>query len=214
MNISCQRLASLVVRALFMTVTKFPIEVIPRRLFLLSFLLVISINGHSQTLKEESKLFDKPNGTALGASVPGKAPVKILERQGFWIRVEAGGRAGWLKASSLNFSSNPSGPTAIDTGRLGTGNIVSTSAARGLSAKDILAGVPKVQEVHKMQKYVPTEAELKLFSSQGNIVASKQAIEVKSLVSLTSQSVSQQKASGAAGTQSPKSVTKKATDDW
>lgn len=179
--------------------------------WILLLLFISSTNVHSQALKEESKLFDKPNGSPQGLAISGKTSVKVLERQGFWVRVDVGGRVGWLKASGLNFSSTPSGPTAIDTGRLGTGNIVSTSAARGLSAKDILAGVPKVEEVQKMQKYVSTEAELKLFVVQGKIVASKQVVEVQSLVVPTSLPAGEEKSSQP---QPTKSGTKRASDDW
>jgi len=180
-------------------------------LCILLILFVSNTSVYSQALKDESKLFDKPNGSPQGLGIPGKTSVKVLERQGFWVRVDVGGRVGWLKASSLNFSSTPSGSTAIDTGRLGTGNIVSTSAARGLSAKDILTGVPKVEEVQKMQKYVSTEAELKLFVAQGKIVASKQVVEVKSLAVPASLPAGEENASQP---QPMKSGTKRASDDW
>jgi len=180
-------------------------------LWILLSIFITSTNVYSQALKEESRLFDKPNGSPQGLAIPGKTSVKVLERQGFWVRVDVGGRVGWLKASSLNFSSTPSGPTAIDTGRLGTGNIVSTSAARGLSAKDILTGVPRVEEVQKMQKYVSTEAELKLFVAQGKIVSSKQVVEVKSLAASTTQPAVEEKASQP---QPTKSGSKRASDDW
>ena len=104
----------------------------------------------AQTLREETGLFDRVDGTQSASKLNAGTPVKPLKRQGFWLEVDAGSKSGWLKVSAVNFSSGASGPTAIDTGRLGTGNIVATSVARGLSAKDLLEGKPNFVEAGKL----------------------------------------------------------------
>jgi hypothetical protein len=143
--------------------------------------LAVGLPGlsHAQTLKEESRLLDKPSGAAQGAAIVAGTGAKVLERQGFWVRVEASGRSGWLKASALNFSSGSGGPTAIDTGRLGTGNIVSASSARGLSAKDLLNGTPRPEEVAKLNQLMADAAAVQAFITQGEVTALAQAVMLK-----------------------------------
>jgi hypothetical protein len=145
---------------------------------LLFFLIGFCELAIGQVVKEETRLLDKPSGVPLGTSVPSGTVTKVIERQGFWVRVDISGRTGWIKASGLSFSSGNAGPAAIDTGRLGTGNIVSTSAARGLSAKDLLNGTPRIEEVAKMIQFTPDKASLIAFGSQGNLVALAQAVSL------------------------------------
>ena len=110
-------------------------------------LLLMCFAVNAQTLREDASLSDKAEGAPGATKLKAGSSVKVLKRQGFWVEVDAGGKNGWLKASQLNFTGATGGPTAIDTGRLGTGNIVATSAARGLSAKDLVSGKPNFEEV-------------------------------------------------------------------
>lgn len=123
-----------------------------------------------QVVKEEVRLFDRPSGVPQGASVPSGTVTKVVERQGFWVRVDINGRTGWIKASGLSFSSVSAGPTAIDTGRLGTGNIVSTSAARGLSAKDLVSGQPNTEELAWLESR-SISPDIQAFLASGGVVA-------------------------------------------
>ena len=123
-----------------------------------------------QVVKEEVRLFDRPSGVPQGASVPSGTVTKVVERQGFWVRVDINGRTGWIKASGLSFSSVSAGPTAIDTGRLGTGNIVSTSAARGLSAKDLVSGQPNTEELAWLESR-SISSDIQAFLGSGGVVA-------------------------------------------
>lgn len=168
-----------------------------------------------QVVKEETRLLDKPSGVPLGTSVPSGTATKVIERQGFWVRVDISGRTGWIKASGLSFSSGSAGPAAIDTGRLGTGNIVSTSAARGLSAKDLLNGAPRIEEVAKLTQFIPDKASLMIFSAQGQVVALAQPVSLKAAEPPAIKPAPDQ----ADGKQVPsseksKSTLKKASDDW
>ena len=88
-----------------------------------------AVNLQAQTLKENTGLFDKPDG-AKTADAKAGTPLKITKRQGFWVEVDAGGKKGWVKLGVVNMASTTGGSVALDTGRTGKGNIVSTSAAR------------------------------------------------------------------------------------
>ena len=122
----------------------------------------------AQTLREEVALFDKPDGAPQGAKLKAATPLKLLKRQGFWVEVDAGGKTGWLKVSSVSFA-GAAGPVSIDTGRMGTGNIVATSAARGLSAKDLLEGKPNLEEATKLEALSLDASGLVAFRTQGGV---------------------------------------------
>ena len=136
-------------------------------------LLALSLSAVStawaQVVREDLILLDKPDGKALDIKLKGGTPVKALKRQGFWVELDAGGKSGWVRVSTINFSTGAGGSMAIDTGRLGTGNIVSTSAARGLSAKDLLQGKANFDEVEKLEKLSFDLAALPAFRNDGGV---------------------------------------------
>lgn len=175
----------------------------------------------AQSLRQDVPLMDKPDGAAVGAPLKTGAAVKMLKRQGFWVEVEAGGKTGWLKASLLNFGGATGGATAIDTGRLGTGNIVSTSSARGLSSKDLLSGKPNVEEAAKLDLLVADAAAVGAFMSQGNVkpITEKVALlAVKSAAPAGASSGANSGTSSGAASSSAKPAAanpqKKTDDDW
>lgn len=175
-------------------------------------MLVCGGESHAQALKEEARLLDKPEGTAKGPAISGGTAAKVLERQGFWLRVEAKGQTGWIRASALTFSSSPGGPAAIDTGRLGKGNIVATSAARGLSSKDLLEGRPRPEEVAKLSGFAPPEQDLKVFAATGGLVSPQGAIALKAPERSAAHKTGSSTAAGGASPAGPPD--KKAKDDW
>ncbi len=123
----------------------------------------------AQTLRDDGALFDRADGVAGARPLKGGSAVKVLRRQGFWVEVEAGGSTGWLKASSLQFAAARGGPVAIDTGRTGSGNIVATSAARGLSSQDLQQGQADLAALVTLDAAIPDAAALKAFRSQGQV---------------------------------------------
>ena len=124
---------------------------------------VVLFSAQAQTVREEAVLLDKPDGKPGSVKLAAGSPVKTLKRQGFWVEVDAAGKTGWLKVSQINFAGATGGATAIDTGRLGTGNIVATSAARGLSAKDLISGQPNFDEANKLDTLTAQPAVVQSF---------------------------------------------------
>lgn len=138
---------------------------------LCALLSLVSSPVHAQVVREDATLVDAPDGKTVVLSVKAGTAAKAVKRQGFWVQVEAGGKTGWIKASALSFSGGAVGPTAIDTGRMGQSNIVSTSSARGLSAKDLVSGQPNVEEVVWLESRSIPPAALQTFLTSGGIVA-------------------------------------------
>jgi len=127
-------------------------------------------------MKEDATAMDAPEGKAAAFSAKAGTAVKALKRLGFWVQIEAQGKAGWVKASALSFSAGLGGPVAIDTGRLGRGNIVATSAARGLSAKDLLNGTPRPDDVQRLAGFAVDVAAVQGFTAQGSMQAPARAV--------------------------------------
>ena len=142
------------------------------------FIISCALVAQAQTVREEALLFDKPDGKPGNVKLASGSPVKALKRQGFWVEVDASGKTGWLKVSQINFAGATGGATAIDTGRLGTGNIVATSAARGLSAKDLVSGRPDFNEVNKLDALTAPPQMVQSFMVAGGLVAVNEKIQL------------------------------------
>ena len=140
--------------------------------------LMFSLGVHAQTVRDEAVLFDKPEGKPGTIKLPAGSAIKTLRRQGFWVEVDAAGTIGWLKVSQISFAGAAGGATAIDTGRLGTGNIVATSAARGLSAKDLLSGQPNFNEVSKLDTLTAVVPSVQAFLAEGSVLTSVEKIQL------------------------------------
>lgn len=146
----------------------------------IAFLLTALIGSGlgAQTVKEAAVLLDQPDGKPTSIKLAAGAPVKTVKRQGFWVEVDASGKTGWLKVSQINFSGGTGGSTSIDTGRLGTGNIVATSAARGLSAKDLVSGQPNLNEANKLEGLTADPPQVQAFLVAGGVQPLKEKIQL------------------------------------
>jgi hypothetical protein len=171
-----------------------------------------SISAIGQTIREDAIAFDKPNGNATSLKFVSGSSVKVVRRDGFWIEVSVAGKSGWIKASQVNFSS-PGGSVVIDTGRLGSGNIVSTSAARGLSAKDLLNGKPNLSDVGRLESIRVDAKEVQAFALVGNLRPPSGSVKL----STPAQSSGRGSASGGTNPSQPESSgsgKKKNDEDW
>lgn len=188
------------------------------RSFLAVFFLVASTgvffpsaNLLAQTMREGANAFDKPNGKATGLKFSSGSNVKVIRRDGFWVEVSVAGKSGWIKVSQVKFSS-PSGPVAIDTGRMGSGNIVSTSAARGLSAKALLNGQPNLSDVGRLESIRLDAKDVQVFALLGNLRP------LSNSVKLNTPARSSLRGSASSGTSSAQPMSsgpgKKNGDDW
>lgn len=130
-----------------------------------------AVSAHAQAMKVDTELLGEPGGSPNQQKIKAGESVQILRRNGFWVEIQAGSnQKGWAKAASIDFSNAAKGPVAIDTGRLGSGNIVATSAARGLSAKDLQQGSPNITAVEKLDAIVAQALPVKVFREQADII--------------------------------------------
>jgi len=120
------------------------------------------------TVAVDLKASADPASKSLG-NLPAKTPLKILRREGFWIEVESKGVRGWIKASTATMGSAQSGLSGLASGREGKGNIVSTSAARGLSSKELVAAKPDFNQVDELQRISVDSPAAEAFASAGKL---------------------------------------------
>ncbi|NBY13477.1 MAG: hypothetical protein EBQ76_01735 [Betaproteobacteria bacterium] len=143
----------------------------------LTLLLGLPVSGMGQTVSVQTELRASADTAAkVVKSLEPKTPVKVLQRQGFWLEVEAQGAKGWLKGSTVDMGSGPKGLSGLDTGRSGKGNIVSTSAARGLSPKELVAAKPDFQQADQLQGLAVTPKASEEFAAKGGLQARKLAL--------------------------------------
>ena len=109
-------------------------------------------------------------------SLPANTIVKLIKREGFWVEVEAAGAKGWVKLSTVNLGAQSIGLNPMDTGRAGKGNIVSTSAARGLSAKDLTLSKPDPAEFSELQKLAISSSDADKFAKSGGLTTRQIAL--------------------------------------
>lgn len=132
---------------------------------------------HAQSLRADSALSGAPNGAPKASVLKSGTAIKILRREGFWLEIDAGGKTGWVKASAVMLGSG-GGATAIDSGRLGTGNIVATSVARGLSAKDLISGKPDFDQATKLEGLSVDATAVASFVNQGQLLAPSEKVSL------------------------------------
>lgn len=129
-------------------------------------LLVASLAG-AQTFSADTPVLTAPDAAAGPVTqARSGAPAKVLRRQGFWLEVEAGSARGWVRISAVKLAAS-SAPLTIDTGRLGANNIVATSAARSMSAQDLIEGPSDNQAVERLPAFRPDPGQLAQFAQAG-----------------------------------------------
>lgn len=179
-------------------------------------LIAAVARAEAQVMRQDTAVLDGVEGKSTAFSAKGGQPIKLLKRQGFWVQIEAAGKTGWVKVSAVNFSGGVAGPTAIDTGRLGKGNIVATSASRGLSAKDLLNGTPRPEELPKMVAFsaMADAATVQAFVAQGGIQAPAQPVTLQDPLPPAREVTTPAKRSSVGGAPPSGGTTKKDSDDW
>jgi hypothetical protein len=131
----------------------------------------VASQAHAQMLSKAADLKAEPAAEAKTVkSLPANSVAKIFKRQGFWVEIESGGSKGWIKLSDLNMSaSGGASLNAMETGRTGKGNIVSTSAARGLSAKELVAAKPDPQQFEQLKALAVSASDAENFAQSSGL---------------------------------------------
>jgi len=115
------------------------------------------------------------------ASLPENTPVKVLARGGAWTKVEAGGKAGWVRVFHLRFpavveasSSGGSGLASLGSalGFGGSGDEkarLATTGIRGLSTEDVKNANPDPEALARMQSFRADKPSAERFAREAKL---------------------------------------------
>lgn len=99
--------------------------------------------GQDALILQSTQVRQDPSATSQKITdVAPKKTVKVLEKKGFWVKIEADGKSGWVKLSDIELPSIPNNIDPISTGRVANGNIVNTAGVRGLSPEELKSAKP------------------------------------------------------------------------
>ncbi|MBM3393054.1 MAG: SH3 domain-containing protein [Betaproteobacteria bacterium] len=113
----------------------------------------------------------------VGAVKKGEV-VSILKKQGGWMQIKAGAVSGWVRVLSVRKGSGGPGAAAeiagvagVATGRAGTGQVVSTTGVRGLSADELKNARYDEEELKRAEANAIAADEAKAFAEKGELQA-------------------------------------------
>jgi len=186
-----------------------------KRLLILSMLGVSCSFAFAETAKtiKAADLLKEPSATATKVlSVPSGAQLTVSEKKGFWVKATSGNQTGWLKLSEIELQVTKAKIDPMATGRSGSGNIVNTAGARGLSPDELKSAKPNpgaVDSAVKVSSSV-TDADLSSFASAGGI-ASRSNVPP---TSLSKNAKSSSTSSVTVSSSSVKSGSGRKNDEW
>lgn len=141
------------------------------RLLLVAAICLLDLGSAlAQTLSGTTDLKESPSDQAKTVkSAPANTSIKLIRRQGFWAEIEALGNKGWVKLSNVQLGGGAGLAAGLDTGRMGKGNIVSTSAARGLSSKELTGAKPDFNGFEQFRQLTVTVNAADAFAQSANL---------------------------------------------
>ncbi|MEQ1881598.1 MAG: SH3 domain-containing protein [Burkholderiales bacterium] len=129
-------------------------------------------------LKADSLLAEPfADAKKVGAVAKGDV-VTILKKTGGWFQVKGPSADGWVRLLSIrrgeagkaSTAKELGGVAALSSGRAGTGQIVSTTGVRGLSAEELKSAKFDVEALNKAERFASSRAEAEAFARDGSLI--------------------------------------------
>lgn len=125
-------------------------------------------------LVRTSELRQEPfDDAARVGQVIERAAVRILERQGAWMRVQSGSTAGWVRMLAVR-TGGVDGVPAGDSGMKAAFNVARTGASgqavatgvRGLDKEDLRRATPNPSQVTRVESYAANRQDAEAFAAR------------------------------------------------
>ncbi len=157
-----------------------------RKVFLIglaisAFSPILVLSGEAGTALKTDAIRAEPFADAktVGNFYKGES-VDILNKKGAWLQVKTKKSTGWVrilsvKRGSASGSNSAKGVLDVASGRAGTGQVVSTTGIRGLSAEELKAAKFNEEEMKKMESHTLTPNDGQQFANAGGLSAIKMA---------------------------------------
>jgi Caspase domain/Domain of unknown function (DUF4384) len=105
---------------------------------ILSLSFVGAAFAQSSTLMRSTELrVDKMGSASVIADLPVGSAVQLISLEGGWAQVQASGKSGWVRASSLALNAGASSASTLSAGREAKGNTALTLGVRSIGGKAI-----------------------------------------------------------------------------
>jgi uncharacterized protein YgiM (DUF1202 family) len=143
----------------------------------LSTLLLSNLSLAAETgsaLKNDSMRFEPFADAKITGTFNRGDNVEILNKKGAWLQVKTKKSSGWVRLLSVkrggaSTNNQAAGVLSVASGRAGTGQVVSTTGIRGLSAQDLKAAKFNEAEVKTLESYTQSAEQGSRFASAGDL---------------------------------------------
>ncbi len=140
--------------------------------FLLANLSMAAETGSA--LKNDSMRFEPFADAKVTGSFNRGDNLEILKKQGAWLQVKTKKSTGWVRLLSIKRGSSSAGNQtagvlAVASGRAGTGQVVSTTGVRGLSAEELKAAKFNEPEIKTLESYTQSAEQGSQFAGAGGL---------------------------------------------
>lgn len=100
--------------------------------------------------------------------------VDILNKKGAWLQVKTKKNTGWVRLFSVkrgaaSTSNQAKGVIDVASGRAGSGQVISTTGIRGLSAEELKAAKFNEEEMQKLESYTLSANDAQQFANVGGL---------------------------------------------
>lgn len=116
------------------------------------------------------------------ATLPEKASLAIIERQGGWTHVQSAPETrGWVRMLSLRLGDGTAKQgdlglaSVLNAARTGSSGVTVTTGVRGLSEEDLRNAHPNPAELRKAEQIAATAQDAKAFAADANLSAASVA---------------------------------------
>jgi hypothetical protein len=120
---------------------------------------------------------------AKAAKVKAKQKVTILERKGGWMKVDASGKAGWVRSLNVRLAEGSGRPRASSGNvaqlRTGSSGRTATTGVKGLEEADIRAASADYAQLAALDSVAASEGEAKTAAAQKKLAESQVAYLAK-----------------------------------
>lgn len=138
--------------------------------------LLLASATNAETMLTPQELLAEPNAKAATTiKVKKGETVTVLQKKGFWVEVESPSGKGWTKLNTVKAASGTTGLVSAETGRLASGNIVSSSGVRGLDGGDLEQAKPDKKEFDKLATYAQSTEKAASFAKAGKLTTREMA---------------------------------------
>jgi uncharacterized protein YgiM (DUF1202 family) len=150
-------------------------------LLLLGSLSAAALAGEMGTALKADTLRAEPFADAKSAGAFNKGEsLEIISKKGAWLQVKSKKSAGWVRLLSVKRGAPSSGNALkgiadVASGRTGTGQVVSSTGIRGLSAEELKAAKFNEDEMKKMESNAVSASDAQQYAKVGGLITTNMA---------------------------------------